>query len=231
MLRWDWRQISTDQTVEYNIPGATCSRFRQARSVPAQIAATVGGWLKEGWVGRTWEWLYWVAPTPQELGQQTECTLGRAKDKRSEIAIVAVAVATPSFDLSAPASSGCHSGTDGMVPDSYLLCKEAECNAMQCNARPRSLTLQCANIFSPLSPHSGDKEPQAPAGDKWNWCTAASLLLWAHKRRWGSGTTWLTCRAAFPHFDLPDYRHICSTWTLTKELDHRLWGTCLQMDS
>lgn len=45
-----------------------------------------------------------MAPTPQEPVQQTECTRHSAKDKRSEIAIVAALVAAaPSwFDPSLP---------------------------------------------------------------------------------------------------------------------------------
>lgn len=107
--------------------------FRQLWSVPAQIAVTVGGW-PAGWGGRMWEWLVRVAPTPQELQQQTECTRRSARDKRSEIAIVAAAAAAATAAGSflvwpVAASSGCRSGTDVMVLDSFLLYKEPECNA------------------------------------------------------------------------------------------------------
>lgn len=37
-------------------------------------------------------------------------------------------------------------------------------------------------FLGPPSPHSGDKELQALAGHKWNWCTAASLPQWTHTR-------------------------------------------------
>lgn len=110
-----------------------------------------------------------MAPTPQELEQQTECTGCRAKDKRSETVIVATA-APPSFDPSVFRQAA----REGrMWWRSTLLCyikglNAAQHNAMYRSKAARSLTLQPANIFRPPSLQSGDKEPQALAGDKWN---------------------------------------------------------------
>lgn len=157
-----------------------------------------------------WEWLVWVAPTPQELEQQTECTRRLAKDKKSEIAIVAAAAAPPSSDPSMFRQAARVGRMWWCLTLPRYIKRQ---NAMQCDVMPEAW--HCSlQIF--LAPHRlltvairSHKHLQGTSGTDASQLLCPSELTQAAARQ-RKHTSYLLRRVS-----CQDYCKVCSTWTLT----------------